>query len=206
MQKQPSGRYKDCVYSDRTGIELYVMDSDGKNVRRLTQFPGYDGGAFFSPDSKKLVFRAYHIQDPKDLSDYQELLRQNLVRPFHLDIYTMNADGSNMVQITDNAAANFCPFFHPDGKRIIFASNMNDPTKRNFDLFLIGADGNGLEQITFHPTFDGFPMFSPDGKQVVFASNRNGKTPGETNIFTDWSTIPSYQQTRLRNDVSSVCG
>src|SRR5262249_10199568 len=90
------------------------------------------------------------------------------------------------------------PYFHPDGKRIIFASNMNDPNGRNFDLYIIDADGKNQEQITFNPTFDAFPMFSPDGKQLVFASNRNGSKPHETNIFiADWVDQPvSAQQLR----------
>jgi Tol biopolymer transport system component len=99
----------------------------------------------------------------------------------------MDADGSNRRQITRNGAANFCPYFHPNGKQIIFASNMDDPTGRNFDLHLINDDGTGLERITFNETFDAFPMFSRDGAKLVFASNRNNAQPGETNVFiADW--------------------
>ena len=84
-------------------------------------------------------------------------------------------------------AASFAPSWHPDGKRLVFASNKNDPKQRNFDVYLINLDGSGLEQVTFNETFDGFPMFSPDAKHLVFSSNRNAKVVGETNIFTaDW--------------------
>ena len=101
----------------------------------------------------------------------------------------MNADGSNKHQVTHNGAANFAPFFHPDGKRIIFASNMADPKNaRDFDLYIINEDGTGLDRVTYHPDFDGFPMFTSDGKRLVWASNRNGKAPHETNIFiADWA-------------------
>ncbi|MCI0447570.1 peptidase M28, partial [bacterium] len=178
--------------SDRDGdLELYVMNSDGTNVHRVTNSPGYDGGAFFSPDGKQIVYRAHPISDEKELGEFQELLKQHLVRPTKLEIFVMNADGSNVRQITGNGAANFCPYFHPDGKRIIFASNLHDPAGRNFDLFIIRTDGTGLRRITDNPTFDGFPMFSPDGKKLVFASNRNAKTQGETNIFiADWIESP----------------
>jgi len=87
--------------------------------------------------------------------------------------------------------ASFAPYFHPDGARIIFASNYTDPTSRNFDLYLVRLDGTGLEQVTTSPEFDAFPMFSPDGKRLVWASNRHGKEPHETNIFiADWVERP----------------
>ncbi len=89
--------------------------------------------------------------------------------------------------MTKLAAASFAPYFHPDGKRIVFSSNYPNPRGRAFDVYMIGDDGSGLERITSEPSFDGFPMFSPDGNKLVFASNRGGKVPGETNLFVvDW--------------------
>jgi Tol biopolymer transport system component len=99
----------------------------------------------------------------------------------------MDADGSNKRQVTDDVAADFAPFMHPDGRRIIFSSNRADPQGRNFDLYLVNLDGSGLEKVTAHGEFDGFPMFSPDGTRLVFASNRGAAKPGDTNIFiADW--------------------
>ena len=168
-------------------LDLYSMDADGKNVRRLTTEVGYDGGAFFSDDGKKIVYRAYHPTTPEAIADFQRLLGQHLVRPTQLDIFVMDADGSNKKQVTNNKAANFAPYFHPNGRQIIFASNVSDPRSRNFDLYLVNIDGSGLERVTTYEEFDGFPMFSPDGKKLVFASNRGGKTPGDTNIYlADW--------------------
>jgi len=168
-------------------LDIYTMDANGKNVRRLTNELGYDGGPFWSYDGKQIVYRANHPQTDQQKADYTELLKQNLIRPTTLEIWVMNADGSNKRQVTSNGKANFGPYFFPDGKRIIFASNMDDPRGRNFDLYKINTDGTGLERITFNETFDGFPMFSPDGKKLVFASNRNAKTQGETNVFiADW--------------------
>jgi len=174
--------------STRDGdLDIYTMDADGKNVRRLTNELGYDGGPFWSYDGKQIVYRAYHPETEQQKTDYISLLKQNLIRPTTLEIWVMNADGSNKHQVTRNAKANFGPYFFPDGKRIIFASNMDDPKGRNFDLYKINVDGTGLERITYNDTFDGFPMFSPDGKKIVFASNRNAKMQGETNVFiADW--------------------
>lgn len=174
--------------STRDGdIELYVMRSDGSDVRRLTHRVGYDGGAFFSPDSKHIVWRAQYPATAADTADYQQLLARRLVRPSKLELWTADADGSNPRQVTHLGGANFAPFYHPDGKRIIFASNWENPRGRNFDLYLIRTDGTGLEKVTTSGEFDGFPMFSPDGKRLVFASNRHGKTEGETDLFiADW--------------------
>lgn len=168
-------------------LDIYTMDANGKNVKRLTNELGYDGGPFWSYDGKEIVYRAYHPQTEKDKNDYTGLLKNNLIRPTTLEIWVMKADGSNKRQITSNGKANFAPYFFPDGKRVIFASNMNDPRGRNFDLYVVNTDGTGLERITFNETFDGFPMFSRNGKKLVFASNRHSKAQGDTNVFiADW--------------------
>lgn len=168
--------------------ELYLMDIDGKHPVRLTTSKGYDGGAFFSPDGKRLVYRANHPEGADELAKYDELVKEHLVRPTRLELFVMDIDGKNNRQVTSNGKANFAPFFHPDGKRIIFSSNQADPKGRDFDLFLINDDGAGQEQVTFNDSFDGFPMFTRDGKRLVFASNRGAAAPGDTNVFiADWT-------------------
>ena len=175
--------------STRNGdLDIYTMNADGSDVRQLTHELGYDGGAFFSDDGKKIVYRSEQPKTPEGIADYKDLLSRGLIRPGNLEIWVMDADGSNKRQVTHNGAANFAPYFFPGGKRIIFASNMaNQKDPSGFDLYAINIDGTGLEQITYHPDFDAFPMFSSDGKRLVWASNRNGKAPHETNIFiADW--------------------
>jgi Tol biopolymer transport system component len=174
--------------STRDGdLDLYKMRLDGSGLTRLTDAPGYDGGAFFSADGRRIVWRASRPAPGAELDDYRALLARKLVRPSRLEIWVMNADGSEPRQVTTLGAASFAPFFHPDGRRIVFATNVHDPRGPNFDLWLVNDDGSGLEQVTAYDGFDGFPMFSPDGRALVFASNRNGKRPGETNVFlADW--------------------
>ena len=168
-------------------MEIYSMDGDGSDVRRLTNRPGPDGGPFFSADGRRIVFRGRPLSPGPELTDYMSLLRDGLWRPTSLEIFVMNADGSNLRQVTNLGGANFAPFFTPDGTRIIFASNHHNPRGRDFELYLINTDGSGLERVTFNPTFDGFPMFSPDGEHLVFASNRQAKVEGSTNVFmADW--------------------
>ncbi len=177
--------------SDRGGdLDIWVMDSDGRNARQLTHTLGYDGGPWWSPDDKLICFRAYHPETPEEIADYKALLKQHLIRPTTLDLYVMNADGSQVRRITNDRAANiasFAPSWTPDGKALVFASNRDDPDRRKFEVYKINLDGSGLERITYGSQFDGFPNFSPDGKHFVWASNRNGKAPHETNIFiADW--------------------
>ena len=175
--------------STRDGdLDIYVMDADGGNVRRLTDTPGYDGGPFFSPDASEIVYRASHPTEGVAVEDYRALLARGLIRPGQLDLWVMDSDGSSKRRITDNGAANFAPFWHPDGKRIIFSSNLHNPKGRDFDLYMIDEDGSDLTRITYFDEFDGFPMFSSDGRYLVFASNRNSKVRGETNIFlAEWA-------------------
>ena len=174
--------------STRDGdIELYTMRTDGTDIRRVTNRVGYDGGAFFSPDGKRLVWRAMYPESAADSADYRRLLGQRLVRPTRLELWTADADGGNARQVTHLGGASFAPFFHPDGRRIVFASNYPDARGRNFDLYLVGVDGEGLERVTTSDEFDAFPMFSPDGSKLVFASNRHAGEEGETNLFiADW--------------------
>ncbi|MBM4166564.1 MAG: hypothetical protein FJ218_06580 [Ignavibacteria bacterium] len=177
--------------STRNGdLDLFSMNIDGSDIKQLTNELGYDGGAFFSFDGKKICYRAYHPKEQEKIDEYTALFKENSVRPSVMEIMMMNADGSNKQQLTFNGKANFAPFFHPDGKRIIFASNMNDTTKskRNFDLFIIDITTQNIEQITFSETFDSFPMFTNDGTKLIFSSNRNAKVRGETNVFlADWN-------------------
>jgi TolB protein len=174
--------------STRDGdIELYSSDLNGKDIKRLTTMFGYDGGAFFSHDGKKIVFRASRPTG-KDSVEYAQLLSEHLIRPRALDIYVMNSDGTGIQRLTNNGKANFAPFMHPNGKKVIFSSNMDDPKGRNFDLYMVNTDGSNLERITYFGGFDGFPVFTKDGKKLIFCSNRNNSKQGDTNVFIcDWN-------------------
>ena len=153
------------------------------------------GGAFFSPDSQRIVYRASHPKNAEEVDAYQSLLKQNVVEPGNLELFIMNADGTGKFQVTDNGASNFAPFFHPDGQRIMFSSNVHSQQTKDaasskrptFHLYLIDEDGKNLERITRVGEFNSFPMFSPDGRRVVWVSNRHAKSRGEFNVFlADW--------------------
>ena len=183
----PDGK-KIVFTSTRSGdLELYTMNIDGSDVKQITSGLGYDGGAFFSPDSKKLVFRASRPNTEEEIKTYKDLLAQGLVQPTNMEIYVCNVDGSDLKQITNLGKANWAPYFHPSGEKIVFSSNHHSQSGRQFNIFSINLDGSGLEQITFDEAFDAFPMFSHDGKKLVFSSNRNNKGTRDTNVFiADW--------------------
>lgn len=190
----PDGRY--IVYtSTRSGdLELWRYDFKTKKSIQLTKTLGYDGGAFFSRDSKKIVWRASRPSG-NDAIEYRKLLKQGLVEPKELNIFIADIDGKNVQQVTKLPGANWAPFFHPSGKKILFCSNHHSIDKggRLFDIFMINIDGSNLEKITASGTFDAFPMFSYDGKKLVFASNRlpNREKTRDTNIFVaDWIEEP----------------
>ena len=175
--------------STRSGdLELWTMNIDGSNQKQITFGLGYDGGAFFSPDGKKLVFRASRPQTDEEKKEYKDYLAQGLVAPTNMEIYTCNVDCSDLKQVTHLGKANWAPFYHPKGKKIIFSSNHKSEKGYDFQLYMINEDGTGLEQITTESVFNSFAMFSPDGKKLAFSSNRNNK-PGtrDTNLFiADW--------------------
>ena len=95
-------------------LDMYAMNADGEGTRRLTSLQGYDGGPFFSWDGKTIVYRAYHPKTKEELREYQKLLNQNLIKPAKAGISKMSADGSNKRQVTNNGAANWAPFLHPE--------------------------------------------------------------------------------------------
>jgi Tol biopolymer transport system component len=183
----PDGK-KIVFTSIRSGdLELYTMDVNGKNVKQVTNQLGYDGGAFFSPDSKHLIFRSSRPTTAEEIKEYNDLLKEGLVMPTKMSLYTCDVDGSNLKKITDLPNASWAPFFHPSGKKVIFATNYKATRGLPFNLMMVDLDGSNMEQITYDTMFDAFPMFSPDGKKIIFSSNRNNNGSRDTNLFiADW--------------------
>lgn len=181
--------------SQREGdFDVYRMDVDGGNIRRLTDTAGYDGGPWISPDGSKIAWRAWHPQTEAEKAQWRNNMELDYIQSTPLDIWVMDADGSNKNRLTNNGATNWAPSWHPDGERIVFSSNMDDWREdlqtfgHNFEIYLINIDGTGLERITYNKVFDSFPMFSPDGNKIVFGSNRNPQKPRATDIFiADWN-------------------
>ena len=142
--------------------EIYVMDADGGNLRRLTNNPTGDGNPSWSPDGKRIVFT----------SDRDGHFMNRIPTT---EIYVMDADGRNQQNLTNNLSDDSSPSWSPDGKRIAFDSNREG--RFNWEIYVIDADGGNLQRITNNPDDDGwpddrYPSWSPDGKRIVFSARR----------------------------------
>ena len=175
--------------SDKDGdIDLYMMDLQSGKEKRITNTLGYDGGAWFSPDGKKIIWRASRPNTEEAIKEYKDFLAENLVAPTNMEVFVANVDGSNVKQVTKFGQANWAPYYMPDSKRIIFASNHEYKRGFPFNLYTINEDGSSLKKISHDNGFDAFPMFSPDGKKLIFCSNRNNGGTRDTNVFiADWA-------------------
>ena len=147
-------------------MDIYIMDSDGGNVRRLTTTPGYDGGPFFSPDGKRICWRRFNAKGDQ------------------AEIYTMDIDGSDQRQITKLGAMSWAPFYHPSGEYLIFATNKHGFA--NFELYMVDVEGSAEPvRVTNSGGFDGLPAFTPDGKRLAWTSNRTAQKQSQI-FIADW--------------------
>lgn len=153
--------------------EIYIMKSDGSELKRLTHSPGYDGGPFFSADGRKICWRRF--------SENGAIA----------EIMTMNVDGSDQKQLTHMQSMSWAPYFHPSGQYLIFTTNRHGFA--NFELYLIDADGKGEPvRVTHTPGFDGLPVFTPDGNRLAWTTNRT--TNSQSQIFmADWDHQKALQ-------------
>lgn len=177
--------------SQRDGeMALYTMSPDASNLRRVTKRRGYPGGAVFSPDGTKLVYRAFYPKTPDEEAALDRLLKERLLEPrkCHFEIFVSDVDGSNERPLTSFGKASWAPCWHPDGKTLVFASDKDATRPGQFSLYAMDADGADVRRLTDHDGFDSFPHFSPDGTKIVFISNRGGADPRrDLNVFiADW--------------------
>ncbi|HET6401216.1 MAG TPA: hypothetical protein VFH95_07430 [Candidatus Kapabacteria bacterium] len=198
------------------GSDLYIADTDGKNIRRLTSDSAhFSGGASVSANGKLIIFtntrtgsaelfsmrrdgdgstqRTYDDASHVDASYSPNgndivFCESNPNNPAEAGIYVMTAEGRDVRQVTHLGGTNCNPCWVPDGEHVVFSSNYLDPSGKAFDLFMIKRDGTGLERLTYGGGFNGFPVFTRDGNQLVFCSSRNATHPGDVNMFAaDWA-------------------
>jgi TolB protein len=120
-------------------IEIYTMNIDGSDVKQVSDFKAVSTFPSLSPDGKKIVFRMVTAQ-PGFNWDLSNSVRNS-------EIFIMNSDGTNPVNITNNAAFDGWPVWSADGKKILFASNRNGPANVS-QIYIVDADGNNLQQLS----------------------------------------------------------
>jgi Tol biopolymer transport system component len=190
MRKQQFLRWKEDVVHKRQRWRYRSVHDGSANRQRKKdhQYTGYDGGSWFSPDGKKIIWRASRPKTEAEVKEYKDLLAENLVAPTNMEVFVANVDGSNVKTGNKVRAGNWAPYYMPDSKRIIFASNHEYKRGFPFNLYTINEDGTDLKKISHDNGFDAFPMFSPDGKKIIFCSNRNNGGTRDTNVFiADWA-------------------
>ncbi|HPI40636.1 MAG TPA: biopolymer transporter Tol, partial [Pseudobdellovibrionaceae bacterium] len=162
-------------------MDIFIMKSDGSDVRQLTMEKGYDGGPFFSPDGKRITWRRFTPEGDK------------------AEIYTMNVDGSDVKKITDLKSMSWAPFYHPSGDYLIFGSSVLGYS--NFELFIVDAEGKQKPiRITQEDGFDGLPVFTPDGKKLFWSRSPDKK---QSQIYiADWDDILARKLLNLKPKLS----
>ena len=184
---------------DERNWEIYLMNSDGKRVRRLTEHPQADGIPSWSPDGQKIAFVSFRneprdiyvmnpdgtnlinlTQSPERSDNYPSWSPDGKQIVFSAgDIWVMDADGASQRNLTNHIAGDRQPDWSPDGRQIAFTSDRNsdwefDIWGGNSEVYVMNTDGANLINLTKHPAKDGSPDWSPDGNQIAFSSNRDG--------------------------------
>ncbi len=134
-------------------MNIYTMKSDGTDVVQITHTnDSYNGGPFFSPDDKKIIFRADRAK-----ADY-------------LQIYVIGVDGREERQLTDNDAVNWAPYWHPNGKVVAFTTSLHGHYR--YEIYLLNIETGASYRLTHFPSFDGLPVFNREGNKILWTSKR----------------------------------
>jgi Tol biopolymer transport system component len=172
-----------CFTSERDGDpEIYTMAADGSDARRVTRTKGYDGGPFFSPDGKRICFRGFRNPKSDRLAN----------------IYVIDADGSNELQLTFDDAVNWAPFWHKSGDVLVYSKGLGG--HRNFELFLVRISDQATVRLTRSPAHDVLPVFSADGSRLMWTSTR---ADGRSQIFLGDFRLPTEEEWRAGTEEES---
>lgn len=201
-----------CPPNSTSGSDLYISDTNGKQVRWLTNDSAhFNGYPTVAPNGDRILFTSDRQGDVQHLfsikpdgSDVRQLSHEDgfnesvsyspdgkkivccVSNPEEQAIYVMNADGSHARRVIRLDGIISAPCWTPDGEHIIFARDHLE-SHNSTDLFIVKSDGTGLERITDGGGFNGYPTFTRDGKHLVFCSGRNATHPNDVNIFVaDW--------------------
>ena len=171
--------------SERDGnFEIYMMDADGKNQRRLTNNDFPDTNPSWSPDGKRIIFvsernKNIAAEEGPVMIGGGIIIGDMRKRP---QIYVMDADGKNQHRLSNEFFAEWHPSWSPDGKRIVFTSSgAMDVAGGHWRIYVMDADGGNKQNLSNEGEDDYYPSWSPDGKRIAFVSIRDGR--GNLDIY-----------------------
>jgi len=160
------------LYVGEDNNDVFTIRADGSGLQQLTDSPGYDGHPHWSADGKRIVFNSDRTS-PDPNADWSDRWHE---------IFSMQADGSDLQQHTRCKAVCTYGSFSPDGKKVLYRKVIKSAgfnwelgnIEKNSEIFVADLDGANEVNLSNNAAFDGWPVFSPDGLRIAFASNRSG--------------------------------
>ena len=172
LKFRASGKERRYSWDYDEAMDIFSANRDGSNLKQLTDAPGYDAEASYSPDGKHIVFCSLRDAYPKSQLSPKELKQLEVDPAYFGEIYLMNADGSNQIRLTDALGYDGGPFFTPDGQHIVWRHFTPDGSKA--DIYTMRIDGSNVRRLTDFDSMSWAPYFHPTGAYVIFASNKLG--------------------------------
>ncbi len=172
LQFRASGKERRYSWDYDAAMDIFSAHRDGSNLTQLTNAPGYDAEASYSPDGKRIVFCSLRDAYPKNQLSPKDLKQLEVDASYFGEIYIMNADGSDQIQLTDSPGYDGGPFFTPDGQHIVWRHFTPDGSQA--DIYTMRIDGSNVRRLTDFDSMSWAPYFHPSGAYVIFASNKLG--------------------------------
>ena len=172
LQFRASGQERRYSWDYDEAMDIFSANRDGRNLKQLTDAPGYDAEASYSPDGKRIVFCSLRDAYPKDQLSPKELKQFEVDPAYFGEIYIMNADGSDQTRLTNAPGYDGGPFFTPDGQHIVWRHFTPDGSQA--DIYTMQIDGSNVRRLTDFKSMSWAPYFHPSGAYVIFASNKLG--------------------------------
>ncbi len=172
LKFRASGEERRYSWDYDAAMDIFSANRDGSNLTQLTDAPGYDAEASYSPDGKLIVFCSLRDAYPKSQLSPKELKQLEVDPAYFGEIYLMNADGSDQIRLTDSPGYDGGPFFTPDGQHIVWRHFTPDGSQA--DIYTMRIDGSNVRRLTDFKSMSWAPYFHPSGAYVIFASNKLG--------------------------------
>ena len=171
LEFRESGQSRRYSWDYDENYELYAFDRTGKTYTRLTSSKGYDAEGSYSPDGKQIAFASNRNAYSGEMTERQQRLF-DADRASMMEIFIMNADGTNVRQLTDSPGYDGGPFFSPDGKKICWRRFSENGLRA--EIMTMDIDGTEQRPITNMKKMSWAPYYHPSGEYLIFNTNVHG--------------------------------